>query len=99
MKMKMKMNEWEQKWFDDCVTNGIFYIYYQRSSQSGMTRYYKIFLVYNGQLNDITFFINQHFYNSDKREIKVSGYGFSGEDYISRKIQDDYGQAIKWYTL
>ena len=64
-----------------------------------MTRYYKILLVYNGQLNDITFFINQHFYNSDKREIKVSGYGFSGEDYISRKIQDDYGQAIKWYTL
>ena len=97
--MKMKFNEWEQKWFDDCVKNGTFYIYYQRSSQSGMTRYYKVFLVYNGQLNDITFFINQKFYNSDKREIAVHGFGFSGEDYISRKIQDDYGQAINWYSL
>ena len=97
--MKMKFNEWGQKWFDDCVKNGTFYIYYQRSSQSGMTRYYKVFLDYNSRLTDITYFINQHFYNSNKREIAVHGFGFSGEDYISRKIQDDYGQAIEWYTL
>ena len=97
--MKMKFNEWGQKWFDDCVKNGTFYIYYQRSSQSGMTRYYKVFLDYNNRLTDITYFINQHFYNSDKREIKVSGFGFSGEDDIARKIQRDYGQAIEWYTL
>ena len=97
--MKMKFNEWEQKWFDDCVKNGIFYIYYQRSSQSGMTRFYKVFLLYENQLLDITFFINQHFYNSDKREIAVHGFGFSGEDYISRKIEQDYGQAIVCYIL
>lgn len=97
--MKMKFNEWEQKWFEDCIERCKFYIYYQRSSQSGMTRYYKVFLLYYNELLDITFFINQHFFNSDKREIKVSGFGFSGEDYISRKIQEDYGQAIEWYTL
>ena len=97
--MKIKFNEWEQKWFDDCVKNGTFYIYYQRSSQSGMTRYYKVFLDYNSQLTDITFFINQHFYNNNKREIAVHGFGFSGEDYITRKIENDYGKPIKWHTL
>lgn len=97
--MKMKFNEWEQKWFDDCVKNGTFYIYYQRSSQSGMTRYYKVFLLYYNQLLDITFFINQHFYSSDKREIAIHGFGFSGEDYIAREIEEDYGEPIKWYTL
>ena len=97
--MKMKFNECEQKWFDDCVKNGTFYIYYQRASQSGMTRYYKIFLDYNGHLYDITYFINQKFYNSNKREIAVHGFGFSGEDYIARKIEEDYGETIKWYIL
>ena len=97
--MKMKFNEWEQKWFDDCVKNGRFYIYYQRSSQSGMTRYYKVFLVYDEQLYDITFFINQHFYNSDKREIAIHGYGFSGGDYIASKIENDFGNLIKCYIL
>ena len=95
----MKMNEYEKEMFENYVNYGTFYIYYQRSSQSGMTRYYKIFLDYNGHLYDITFFINQKFYNSDKREIKVHGFGFSGEDYIARKIEEDYGETIKWYTL
>ena len=97
--MKMKFNEWEQKWFEDCIERGKFYIYYQRSSQSGMTRYYKVFLLYYNELLDITYFINQKFYNSNKREIAVHGFGFFGEDYISRKIQDDFGKSIKLYTL
>ena len=95
----MKMNEYEKELFENYVKYGTFYIYYQRSSQSGMTRYYKIFLDYNGHLYDITFFINQKFYNSDKREIAVHGFGFSGEDYIAREIEEDYGEPIKWYTL
>lgn len=95
----MKMNEYERKAFEDYIEKGKFYIYYQRSSQSGMTRFYKVFLLYENQLLDITFFINQKFYNSDKREIKIHGFGFSGEDYISRKIQDDFGKSIEWHTL
>lgn len=91
----MKMNDWEEKWFLDCIKNGSFYIYYQRSSQSGMTRYYKVFLVYNGMLNDITLFINQHFYNKDKREIAIRGCGLS----IARKIALEYGEPIEWYTF
>lgn len=91
----MNMNEWEQKWFDDSVKNGVFYIYYQRSSQSGMTRYYRVFLVYNGYLNDITYFINRQFYNKDKREIAICGCGLS----IVRKIELGYGIPIEWYTL
>lgn len=97
--MKMNLNEWEKKLIDDYVKYGTFYIYYQRSSQSGMTRFYKIFLDYNDRLTDITFFINQKFYNSDKREIKIHGFGFSGEDYIARELENKIGQAIEWYIL
>ena len=46
-------------------------------------------------LNDITLFINQQFYNKDKREIGVRGHGFS----IVRKIEEDYGEPIEWYTF
>ena len=95
----MKMNEYERKSFEDCIERGKFYIYYQRSSQSGMTRFYKVFLLYDNQLLDFTFFINQHFYNSDKREIAVHGFGFSGEDYITNKIENDFGKSIEWYRL
>ena len=91
----MKMNGWQEKWFEDCIKNGTFYIYYQRSSQSGITRYYKVFLVYNGVLNDITFFINRQFYNKDKREIAIRGHGIS----IVRKIEEEYGEPIEWQTF
>ena len=84
MERKVNMNNYSFNQFMEFKNEWKWYILEIGQCAERFGNYYKIFIVKDNKLKDITLFINHHFYEDDNQLLLYYGYGINIEEVIMK---------------
>ena len=88
MERKVNFNQYSYNQFLEFKNEWKWYILEIGESTKRFGNYYKIFIVKDNKLKDITYFINHHFYEDDSQLLLYCGYDIKIEQVIMTLKRD-----------